>query len=639
MDLPKFTMPFEPTTIEHLGLKLYSYLPRAIAELMSNAWDAEAERVEITLPKGEITSNSTVVVRDSGCGMDEATIQDNYLPIGKNRRDNGEEETPNKHRPIMGSKGLGKLSGFGVSDTIRIRTIKGGHAICFKLDYNEMKSWQKGKDYEPMVIPELTGKTSEKDGTEITLLNLKRKTPIDSEVVIKELARRFIIIATKLKNDKFEVFVNGRKITKKDRRLKESCKKIWNVKNLPNKNVIDTSKNWKVFGWIGIVPKSSQIERGVDIFTRFKAVEIETMFGLKTTHIQFARAYVVGEITAEFLDRKNAKEDEISTARDSVIWESEEGQKLAEWGQKALKYVFKQWLELQQKEKEGQIIKTGDFEKWLEGRNSREQKIARRLVKIMATDKDIEPESAKPMLEVIKANVEFQAFQELVDDIEDKGSNVKTLLKLFEDWRIIEAREHLKLYDGRLEIMKQLSDCIAKNALEVKEMQPLFEKNGWLIDPSWGEVTGQNRYSELLRKNCKEPKRLEGKDRRIDILGYKTSRIVHVVEIKRPSKVLTWDDLDQIERYVRWARTHIVGTGNASPLYASGVLIVGKLTSKKEVQDKMRQLLGDDIRVDTYDGLLEAAENIYGEVERRLKVTAPEYSKEARKKRSKDFKS
>lgn len=35
--LPQFTMRFEPMTIEHLGLRLYSTLPPVIAELVSNA--------------------------------------------------------------------------------------------------------------------------------------------------------------------------------------------------------------------------------------------------------------------------------------------------------------------------------------------------------------------------------------------------------------------------------------------------------------------------------------------------------------------------------------------------------------------------------------------------------------------------
>ena len=46
-----FTMVFQPATIEHLGFKLYSNLPPVIGELVSNAWDADAKKVEISLPE------------------------------------------------------------------------------------------------------------------------------------------------------------------------------------------------------------------------------------------------------------------------------------------------------------------------------------------------------------------------------------------------------------------------------------------------------------------------------------------------------------------------------------------------------------------------------------------------------------
>ncbi|MGB2726982.1 MAG: hypothetical protein WBD09_00695 [Halobacteriota archaeon] len=44
----------------------------------------------------------------------------------------------------------------------------------------------------------------------------------------------------------------------------------------------------------------------------------------------------------------------------------------------------------------------------------------------------------------------------------------------------------------------------------------------------------------------------------------------------------------------------------------------------------MRRLAGDDIRVETFDDLLDMANRIYGEVEKRLKEIAPEYSREGR---------
>jgi len=627
--LPKFTMPFEPMTIEHLGLKLYTFLPPVIGELISNAWDADADKVEIILPQGKINEDSEVILRDYGShsGMNEKSLQNCYLPIGRNCR-NGMERNGTEHyrRAIMGRKGIGKLSAFGVAREMEIRTIKEGKAICILLNFDDMKKWPKGEDYEPTVIPERTGETDEPNGTEIRLRKLHRTSPIDENDIRRGIARRYTVI-----DKKFQVIINGKPITHEDRRLKEECRKngSWDVQSIPDLgNIIDETNGWKVDGWVGIVEKSSQTERGVDIFVRGKAAELETMFGLKTTHIQFARAYVVGEIHADFLD---SEEDNISTGRNSVHWESDAGEKLKIWGQKALMFAFKEWLNLQRHEKEEKIIKTGEFDKWLSSRTAREQKVAKKLVKAIVDDQNIEPESSGPLLEIIKTNIEFQAFQDLVDEIEDSGANVQTLLKLINDWRIIEAREHLKLSDGRLEIIDKLSSFIDTGALEVKEIQPLFENEGWLVNPSWGKVTGQNKYSQLLREHCKEPRDLQEKDRRIDIVAYEVGGTIHVVELKRPEKTLSWSDLDQIEQYVYWARSHIVGTGPDAPKYATGMLIVGNLSSEAPIIRKQEKLAGDDIRVETFRDLHHKAYKICGEVERTLKEIAPEYSKHARR--------
>lgn len=624
----KFTMPFEPLTIEHLGLKLYGSLPPVIGELVSNAWDAEALKVEVTLPEGEITDASEVLVRDFGLGMDAASIQDAYLPIGRNCRDDLKRTTtPNLKRPLMGRKGIGKLSAFGVATELEILTIRNGNAICIRLNYDEMKAWPKDKPYEPTVIAEKTGKTREPDGTQVRVSKLHRSKAISKDWVKRELARRYTVIGSK-----FQVFVNGEKIIPADRRLEKDCKHVWNVSEMPNGSTIDAAEGLKVKGWFGLVEKSSQADRGVDVFAHGKAVELATMFGLKTTHIQWARSYVVGEVHADFLDEK---EDDISTGRNMAHWESGAGQKLQEWGASAVKYVLEQWLILQKKEKEEKIIKIGKFNDWLKTRSPREQAIAKRLVKVLVDDDKIEPEATGPVLEMIKTNIEFQAFQELVDDIEKSPSSAEALIKLFGEWRIFEAREHLKLADGRADIMEKLDDYIQKGALEVKQIQPLFEQNGWLVNPAWGEVTGQNTYTDLLRKHCKESTKITGKNRRMDILGYEVGGTLHVVELKRPEKTLSREYLEQIERYVDWARNNLIGTGPDSPKHVTGLLIVGQYGSNAELKDKRTRLAGSDIRVETFRDLSHRARKVYGEVEERLRKVAPEYSRQARKARKK----
>jgi hypothetical protein len=621
-------MVFQPATIEHLGFKLYSNLPPVIGELVSNAWDADAKKVEISLPEGEITANSEVIVIDDGNGMSEDDVKEAYLNIGRNRREVMKKEESNGGRPLMGRKGLGKLSAFGIADEVELRTVKDGRATCIIMKYQEMKNTNGGQPYHPTFVPQRSGSTKGKNGTEIRIKKLRRTKAISVDQLKKALARRFMVIG-----DKFEVLINDSKISAADRRLRSGCKEVWEAKDLPESGVIDQHTGWKVTGWIGLVPKSSQTDRGVDIFARGKAAELDTMFNYSSTHVQFARAYIVGELNAEFLDSTN---DNISTARNSIQWESEEGQKLEEWGKKALAFIFNEWLKIQTKEKHDELVKTGDFEKWLQTRTPRERKVAEKLIKIIISDKEIEPESARPLLDIIKSNVEFQAFQELVDEIEEDGSGIENLLKLIDEWRVLEARESLKISDGRLEVMEKLDQYMREDALEVQKVQPLFEENGWLINPSWINVNGQNTYTKTLRDNCVEPRGTPEEDKRMDILGYDASGTLTIVELKRPGKTLSEKDLEQIANYVDWARANLMSTGTNGITYIRGIIVVGKIGSSSEMAEKRRRLEGSDIRVETFQDLLNRANRIYGEIETRLKDVAPEYSRIKRKDRGRE---
>jgi hypothetical protein len=624
------TMIFEPTTIQHLGLSLYVSLPPVLGELVSNSWDADAELVEITLPTGSITDQSEVVVRDYGSGMVESEVRSAYLRIGRNRRKETRQELTPKKRPIMGRKGIGKLAAFGVARLIQVRTIRDGQALCFEMDYDQMTkegaragSSTTKREYHPSIVTARTGPTAEKDGTEVRIMRLTRKKPIDDGPVRKELARRFTVFG-----DKFKVLVNQVPISTADRRLRKDCARSWDVDEFGElSSVLNRDPEWRVKGWIGLVESSSVTDRGVDLFVRGKAAEMDSMFGSRTTHLQFARAYIVGEVNAEFLDKGDV--DDISTGRNSVHWDTERGEKLQQWGIAALKWVSKEWLEYRHNEKEDKVIKIGNFGEWLKSRTPREQSVARALVRRIVDDENIDLETAGPILEVIKANVEFEAFQDLVDELEGSSAEVKTILKLFQDWRVIEAREALKLSDGRLNVMRKLHELIEKDALEVQEMQPLFEKEGWLVNPSWGRISGQTRYSKMLREKFKEAAKIPDTDRRIDLIGYNPSGSVQVVELKRPGHALRWDDLVQIERYVLWMRDNVGDGVN----FVGGTLIVGKASDNGQIKQKRASLAGQGIFLQTYDDLLQQAVNLYDFNESDLKAVAPEYSRAGRRAR------
>jgi len=289
---------------------------------------------------------------------------------------------------------------------------------------------------------------------------------------------------------------------------------------------------------------------------------------------------------------------------------------------------LEEYVKIQRKEKEKKLIKEAGFDKWLKTRSPREQRIAQKLVKTIVNDDKIQSDSAGPLLEMIKTNIEFDAFQDLVEEIEETGTNAELLMKLVGEWRIIEARKHLMLSDGRLEIISKLDYFVQKGALEVQQIQPIFEENGWLVNPSWGKVSGQNTYTKLLRKHCIEPKKLDDVDRRIDIVGYDAGGTINIVELKRPEKTLSLSDLNQIEKYRNWAKVNLLsGSGPDSPTGITSLLIVGKLSNQGEIKEKVDTLAGINVRVETYHDLLNRAKRVYGIMEKDLEKIAPEYAR------------
>ena len=458
--IPTFTMPFDPKTINHLGLRLYSSLPPVISELVSNAFDAESGKVTITVPTGQICEDAEVVIRDWGHGMDARELQDEYLPIGRNRRGPESDVVMSKNgkRRVLGRKGLGKLSAFGVAKEMEIRSVKQRNAICVKINYDSMLAWAAhhplSDPYQPELVQLRSGRTREPDGVEIRLRYLRRKTPIDADELRRGLARRLYVIGRN-----FEVRVNDVPVAPSDRVRRSECAAgySWDVTEIPNGGaVVD---GYSVTGWLGFTPTSSQIGRGVNVVAHGKTAELGSFFNYPTTHAQFARAHFVGEIHADFLDDA---EDYVATARNSVMWESESGLALQAWGQHAIRWSFEKWLELRTNEKSEKVIKAAGFDTWLKVRPAHEQKIANKLVRLLVDDPKIETESAVPLLEIVKSSVESVYFHELVDAIGEQGTDVATLLALFEEWRIIEARSMLKLADGRVEAMEKLRGYIKK---------------------------------------------------------------------------------------------------------------------------------------------------------------------------------
>lgn len=136
----KLHLTFHGRIIDSLGIQMYQSPVAAVAELIANAWDADATQVAVTLPADNLPS-AELVVRDNGAGMTFTECQERYLNVGRNRRLEDGERTPGG-RPALGRKGIGKFAGFGIARVVEIETVsaKTGERTIFSLDLQKLRS-------------------------------------------------------------------------------------------------------------------------------------------------------------------------------------------------------------------------------------------------------------------------------------------------------------------------------------------------------------------------------------------------------------------------------------------------------------------------------------------------------------------
>jgi hypothetical protein len=91
MSSPMLEMKFAGRFIDLLGQQMYGGPVPAVAELITNAWDADSPKVEVSIPEDPSLPGSEIIVRDFGTGMTFKELNDYYLTIGYERRQRGQE--------------------------------------------------------------------------------------------------------------------------------------------------------------------------------------------------------------------------------------------------------------------------------------------------------------------------------------------------------------------------------------------------------------------------------------------------------------------------------------------------------------------------------------------------------------------
>lgn len=127
--MKEYHLNVDPRILELLGPNLYTNIYYVLAEMIANAYDADAKNVYIIANKDDIR------VEDDGHGMSyEAGDIDKYLNVaGVSRFSEDDSFTRSGKRRKMGRKGVGKLAALSVSVNVDVMTIANGEKSGFVL--------------------------------------------------------------------------------------------------------------------------------------------------------------------------------------------------------------------------------------------------------------------------------------------------------------------------------------------------------------------------------------------------------------------------------------------------------------------------------------------------------------------------
>jgi hypothetical protein len=621
---------FAGRLIDLLGQQMYGGAVPSVAELVANAWDADADKVEITIPDDVTATNSEIIVRDFGQGMSFDELNKYYLHIGYERRARGERTS--NGRLVMGRKGIGKLAGFGIAEEIIVTSIKKGHLVELRLSYTELRNLETTTDY---VLPTLRDEvTEEPDGVKVTFKELKLSRNINPDSFRRSMARRFA-----LGSEEMEIVVNGVSVSKEDITLEYRYPdKGWTEEEIAGFGKI---QYW--FGFLKETIKDTEL-RGVSIFARERVAQFTPFFFNLSGGIngQVALEYLTGQVKADLLD---ADIDYIATDRQTVNWQFDKAPFLEEWGKNKIKSLCADWKKKHdQKNIDRFQHNLGDFFNRIDNLSSSQEKkdLTTALTKIASIER-INDEDFKVIANSMVSGFERESVKKVIQKINTASEDaLPELYEAIKEWDIISAVATAEVVYGRIQIIEQFKKHI-DNRLPEKgskgqiDMQTFIKDYPWLLGHRYEQLTpadfhhekGVDKWIEniLLDTNNREYSEADKKEgRRFDLLCIKNDWLIVILELMRPGIPEDYDHVMRLNRYVSRIKSHIQENETNFTFKGKSVygLLIADDPSKDSSLGETKIALKNNLESITWNGLFEGVKANYREYYDLLKNKAPE---------------
>lgn len=586
MDSPErlYTMRISRMTVEKLGIKLYDRVSAVLAELIANAYDADAQNVTILLPfdtylaykrNGAVIDNGfEIEIRDDGHGMTYDEVNAFYLAVGENRRAK-RGDVSLRGRPVMGRKGIGKLSPFGICREIEI--VSAGQAdwdtpppfsvanLVLRLD-DILNEDDEASDYHPKQ-GSMDGQFVDWRGTRIILRDFERRRVPAADDLMRQLAARFGI----QRSDWAVELIDRRSDTREvlgGMEIDLLPGTLTDVSNSPVR--MEDDSILPVSGWIGYSAKSYRDDAmaGVRIFARGKIVAQTRDFDIRSgfTGEYKMRSYIVGQVTADWLDDE---EDLVRSDRQDIIWNSDQGQALQEWGRQLIKDLAARaettvgnsvWQEFSTATGLDERLKQTAPK---DGAMRDSIRQAARLF-VNRADRDAianDPDFRERIIDLAySVGPQRELLETLRSVAETETNSFAVVAGLFRKARIVEIYSLGQVAAERVDAVDTLEALIGNAETLERELQDLIENAPWIINPTWTPLSMNNSLANVRRLFESWYRTNFGREistttidrptKQPDFVLLSFEGTLEIVEIKRPDHALTDEEFDRAFGYL-----------------------------------------------------------------------------------------
>lgn len=594
------TTMFEQDYIHRTSGSVTSRYDVALTELIANAWDAGASKVEITIPEEE---GNEIIIEDDGTGMTEEEFNKRWMTLNYNRLTHqgiNAEFPPSRNgmkRKAYGRNGIGRHSMLCFSDAYKIETWKNGE--CFKCNI----VIDSGNNPYKILNPQKFAK----DGNGTKLSTIVAKNLPNISIIGEILSARYLY------DPEFIVSINGKVIELSDHKglIKKEQLKINDDITL-TMYIIDsyvTAKKSLYHGvafWVGnrLVGKPSwQVGENYIKDGRTQVAKRYTIISKSDDLINYVEA-----------DWTGFKDDKIM----KIVYD-----KVAQYVSKELKELNREKIE----ETKLEIVRQRIDE--IEDLNVTSQnEIATFVDELIEKQPEIDGEEMETILDTMINIQKSRCGEALLKKLSSLSEDdINSLNEILENWDVRDIANTLDIIDNRILVIEAIERlCNEKTTDELHTLHPLVAQARWLFGPEYDSeyYTYNQSLSTIVRdvlKNNNYKETLDIPRKRPDLIFFDMSTVsscciedmndnalmqydkILIIELKKGGHEIGKDEMSQANEYVE----ALSFSGNFTNKPEINAFVVGSTVYSKMSSERNLAEINSKVIACTYNQLIATA--------------------------------